>query len=92
MAGRVERFRDELQLELREIRRAEDDVSPGDFLPVAYRDLEELDGFLEHLVREVYDADLRALLDVVLRRRRLPRGVPARARALAAATTPISGD
>jgi 3'-5' exoribonuclease len=63
VAGRVERFRDELQLELREIRRAADDVSPGDFLPVAYRDLEELDGFLEHLVREVYDADLRALLD-----------------------------
>ncbi len=63
VAGRVERFRDELQLELREIRRATDDVSPGDFLPVAYRDLEELDGFLEHLGREVYDVDLRALLD-----------------------------
>jgi 3'-5' exoribonuclease len=66
VAGRVERFRDELQVELREIRRAEDDASPGDFLPVAYRDLEELDGFLEHLGREVYDPDLRALLNAFL--------------------------
>jgi 3'-5' exoribonuclease len=41
-------------------------VDPGDFLPVAYRDLDELDGFLEHLAREVYDPDLRALLDALL--------------------------
>ena len=61
--GRVERFRDELQVELKAIRRAaEDAADPAEFLPVAYRDLEELDGFLEHLAREVYDADLRALL------------------------------
>ena len=39
---------------------------PAEFLPVAYRDLDELDGFLEHLAREVYDADLRALLDAFL--------------------------
>jgi 3'-5' exoribonuclease len=66
-AGRVERFRDELQVELREIRRAEADaVDPGAFLPVAYRDLDELDGFLEHLAREVYDRDYRALLGAFL--------------------------
>jgi 3'-5' exoribonuclease len=59
--GRVERFRDELQLELRSIRRAEA-ADPAAFLPTAYRDLDELDGFLEHLAREVYDADLRRLL------------------------------
>jgi 3'-5' exoribonuclease len=60
--GRVERFREELQVELRSIRRAED-ADPADFLPTAYRDLDELDGFLEHLAREVYDPDLRCLLD-----------------------------
>jgi 3'-5' exoribonuclease len=65
--GRVERFRDELQAELREIRRVDPgDVDPADFLPVAYRDLDELDGFLEHLAREVYDRDLRRLLDSFL--------------------------
>src|SRR5688572_32105464 len=46
--GRVERFRDELQVELQAIRRSEDSPDPAEFLPVAYRDLEELDGFLEH--------------------------------------------
>ena len=67
VSGRVERFRDELQAELRAIRRAGDEAAdPADFLPVAYRDLDELDGFLEHLAREVYDADLRRLLDAFL--------------------------
>jgi 3'-5' exoribonuclease len=66
-AGRVERFRDELQVELRAIRRADPGgADPAEFLPVAYRDLDELDGFLEHLAREVYDPDLRALLDSFL--------------------------
>jgi 3'-5' exoribonuclease len=67
VSGRVERFRDELQLELRSISRAAERVpDPSEFLPVAYRDMEELDGFLEHLAREVYDPDLRALLDSFL--------------------------
>jgi 3'-5' exoribonuclease len=67
VAGRVERFRDELQVELRTIARADDDeADPATFLPVAYRDLDELDGFLEHLAREVHDAGLRALLDALL--------------------------
>ena len=58
VSGRVERFRDELQVELKTIKRAREDATdPADFLPVAYRDMEELDGFLEHLSREVYDAD-----------------------------------
>jgi 3'-5' exoribonuclease len=65
--GRVERFRDELQIELAAIRRAEQGAAdPAEFLPVAYRDVEELDGFLEHLTREVYDPDLRRLLDAFL--------------------------
>ncbi len=67
VAGSVERFRDELQVEVRSIRRAEGDgLDPGDFLPVAYRDMEELDGFLEHLSREVYDDSLSRLLDSLL--------------------------
>jgi len=60
VAGRVERFRDELQVDLRAIKTTEAD--PSEFLPVAYRDVEELDGFLEHLAREVYDQDLARLV------------------------------
>jgi 3'-5' exoribonuclease len=64
VAGRVERFRDELQLEVRAIRKAEPgDADPAEFLPVAYRDLEELDGFFEHLAREVHDRDYARLLE-----------------------------
>ena len=63
--GRVERFREELQVDVRAIARAEG-ADPAAFLPVAYRDLDELDGFLEHLVREVHDRDLRGLLDGLL--------------------------
>jgi 3'-5' exoribonuclease len=67
VAGRAERFRDELQIELRSIRRAKPGAAdPADFLPVAYRDLDELDGFLEHLAREVYDRHHRALLAAFL--------------------------
>jgi 3'-5' exoribonuclease len=63
--GRVERFRDELQLELRSIERAEAS-DPAAFLPVAYRDLDELDGFLEHLAREVHDPGYAAVLERLL--------------------------
>jgi 3'-5' exoribonuclease len=65
VAGRVERFRDELQLEVRAIARA-DDADPAAFLPVAYRDLDELDGFLEHLAGEVRDGPFSALLGDLL--------------------------
>jgi 3'-5' exoribonuclease len=67
VAGRVERFRDELQVEIRAIARAEGgDADPAAFLPVAYRDIDELDGFLEHFSREVHDAGYRALLEALL--------------------------
>src|SRR3954454_15986741 len=63
VSGRVERFRDELQAELRDIQRVEDGGwDPAEFLPAAYRDIEELDGFLEHLAREVHDAQLAAVV------------------------------
>jgi 3'-5' exoribonuclease len=66
VAGRVERFRDELQLEARAIARAPADADPASFLPVAYRDLDELDGFLEHLAGEVHDPGYRGLLGALL--------------------------
>src|SRR3954466_5695291 len=67
VAGRVERFRDELVLEARAVTRvAPSEVDPAAFLPVAYRDLDELDGFLEHLAAEVTDAGFSALLSSLL--------------------------
>jgi 3'-5' exoribonuclease len=67
VAGRVERFRDELQLEIRAIVKADPaEADPATFLPVAYRDLDELDGFLEHLVSEVRDPGFDALLASLL--------------------------
>lgn len=67
VSGRVERFRDELVLELASVARASGgDADPGAFLPRAYRDLDELDGFLEHLAGEVHDPRFRGLLDDLL--------------------------
>src|SRR5215218_7614593 len=67
VAGRVERFREELQVDVRAIARAAaGEADPAAFLPVAYRDLDELDGFLEHLAGEVGDPGLRRLADGVL--------------------------
>ena len=68
VSGSVERFRDELVVEVVSIERAEvsSETDAAAFLPTAYRDLDELDGFLEHLCREVYDRRYRALLDRLL--------------------------
>ncbi|MGH2861803.1 MAG: 3'-5' exoribonuclease YhaM family protein [Solirubrobacteraceae bacterium] len=72
VTGRVERFRDDLVVEVSDIRRAEqggeagEEVSVESFLPVAYRDMDELDGFLEHLASEVYDPGYKALLESLL--------------------------
>lgn len=65
--ARVERFREELQLDITAIARAPaGDADPSAFLPVAYRDMEELDGFLEHLAREVHDPGYRGVLERLL--------------------------
>ena len=73
VSGRVERFRDELVLELLEIERADPGAGadPADFLPTAYRDLDELDGFLEHLADQVHDRQYQALLGRLLGDREL---------------------
>jgi 3'-5' exoribonuclease len=67
VAGRVERFRDELQVDVRAIARApQHEADPAAFLPVAFRDLDELDGFLEHLAGELRDAPFKRLVDGLL--------------------------
>ena len=67
VSGRVARFRDALQLELERVERTSSDgVEATSFLPVAYRDLDELEGFLEHLAREVYEPGYRRLLELML--------------------------
>jgi 3'-5' exoribonuclease len=72
IVGQVERFRDELVIEVSDVRRArlgseeETQATLTDFLPSTYRDMEELDGFIEHLGREVYDPGYRALLELML--------------------------
>ncbi|HWC85440.1 MAG TPA: HD domain-containing protein [Solirubrobacteraceae bacterium] len=69
VTGRVERFRDELVVELASVARAAADgveADPAAFLPRAYRDLDELDGFLEHLAGEVHDRRFRSFLDDLL--------------------------
>ena len=65
--GRVERFRGEPVIEVEDARRLEPgSFDPAEFLPAAYRSVEELDGFLEHLAREVHDPQLRAVVDAVV--------------------------
>jgi 3'-5' exoribonuclease len=74
VSGRVERFRDQPVLEVTDIARVSpgaggsgpEDADPGRFLPVAYRDLDELDGFLEHLAGEVLDRSFRAFVEGLL--------------------------
>jgi 3'-5' exoribonuclease len=67
VSGRVARFRDALQVELDRVERTSSaGLEPTSFLPVAYRDLDELDGFLEHLAGEVYEPGFRRLLELML--------------------------
>ena len=72
VSGRVERFRDQPVLEVVQIARVSPEADgpagdPSRFLPTAYRDLDELDGFLEHLAGEVHDSAFGAFLDGLLR-------------------------
>ena len=65
--GKVERFRGELVAELDDVRRLDaDSIDPTEFLPAAYRSVEELDGFLEHLLREIHDPPLREVAESVV--------------------------
>ena len=77
--GRVERYKERLQLEVRTIEKALD-VDPAELLPRARRELGELDGFLEFIASEVSHAGLSAVLSRFLSNERVRiayRGLPA---------------
>jgi 3'-5' exoribonuclease len=62
--GKVERYRGDLVVEVDDARRLEPgSFDPGDFLPAAYRSVDELEGFLEHLTREIADPALREVVE-----------------------------
>ena len=63
--GRVERFRDRLQLEVRTLEAAPD-TDAAALAPAMRRDADELDGFLDFLVAEIAHAELRAVVERVL--------------------------
>jgi 3'-5' exoribonuclease len=77
--GRVERYRDRLQLDVRSIEAAPEE-DPTGLAPAMQRDPEELEGFLEFLAAEIADRGLRgtvaAVLDDAEIRRRM-RALPA---------------
>ena len=58
--GRVERYRDRLQLDVRSVEAAEAD--PADLAPALRRDAAELDGFFEFLAGEIAHPGLRAVV------------------------------
>jgi 3'-5' exoribonuclease len=59
--GRVERFRDRLQVEVRSLEATEAD--PAELAPKLRRDADELDGFLDFLAAEINHPGLRGLVD-----------------------------
>jgi 3'-5' exoribonuclease len=68
--GRVERFRDRLQLEVHGLEAAAD-VDPATMAPAMRRDADELRGFLEFLTAELSHPGLRATVQRVLAERDL---------------------
>ena len=65
--GRVEQFRGQLSAELEDVKKIDPaGIDPADFLPTAYRDRDELEGFLEHLSREVHHPGYRAVVEDLL--------------------------
>jgi 3'-5' exoribonuclease len=77
--GRVERFRDRLQLDVRSLE-AVADADPAALTPALRRDAAELDGFLEFLAAEIAHAGLARVVASVVedeRLRRLLRELPA---------------
>ena len=63
--GRVERFRDRLQLDVRTLEPAAD-VDPAAMAPAMRRDADELEGFLEFLVADIAHDGLRVVVERVL--------------------------
>ncbi|HET9673709.1 MAG TPA: HD domain-containing protein [Gaiellaceae bacterium] len=59
--GRVERFRDRLQVEVRSLERT-DEADPAELAPSIRRDRDELDGFLEFIAGELAHPGLREVI------------------------------
>ena len=76
--GRVERFRDRLQLDVRTLEPAQD-VDPASMAPALRRDADELEGFLEFLAADIAHPGLSAAVTQVLDRetRAALRSLPA---------------
>jgi 3'-5' exoribonuclease len=68
--GRVERFQDRLQLDVRSLE-ASHDVDPASLAPRLARDLDELDGFLDFLAAEIHHPGLAATVRSVCQDREL---------------------
>lgn len=60
--GRVERYRNRLQIDVRSLE-AVADVDPAALAPAGRRDLDELEGFLEFLTSEIHDDGLRGCVE-----------------------------
>ena len=72
--GRVERFRDRLQLDVRTLEPA-DGADPAELTPALRRDADELEGFLEFLAGEVSHAGLAATVSALLDEPAVRRGL-----------------
>ena len=84
--GRVERYRDRLQLDVRSIEPAPD-TDPAGFAPAMRRDPDELDGFLDFLAGEIAHAGPEGDRAAHPRRRRRSAGGCARSPPRPTATT-----
>jgi 3'-5' exoribonuclease len=62
--GRVERFRNALQLDVRSIEQS--DTDPASLAPALRRDADELDGFLDFIAAEIAHPGLRSTVAAVL--------------------------
>ena len=62
--GRVEKFRERLQLEVRALEPS--DADPATLAPALRRDADELQGFLDFLVGEIHDDGLRGIAERTL--------------------------
>jgi len=71
--GRVERFDDRLQLEIRSVEAA--DADPAGLAPRLRRDADELDGFLEFMAAELAHSGLRAVVGRFLGDAELRKGL-----------------
>jgi len=71
--GRVERFRNRLQLDVRAIEPAED-ADPAELSPAMRRDADELEGFLDFLAGELTHPGLKAIGQAVLGDAKVRRG------------------